>query len=73
VDAGALATFGIDYFSLGKQTGKIAARILEGEKPSEMAIEFSDDLKLVVNKKAADILGINIPESVLKRAAEVIQ
>lgn len=73
VDAGALATLGIDYFSLGKQTGNIAARVLRGENPADMPVETSDDLKLVVNKKAADILGIEIPEEVLSRASEVIE
>lgn len=64
VEDGGLTTFGIDYQALGKQTGKMAARILkEGENPGEMAIETSEDLKLVVNEDMAKALGID-PSSI---------
>ncbi|BDR57236.1 ABC transporter substrate-binding protein [Xylocopilactobacillus apis] len=60
VKTGGLATIGIDYESLGEQTGKMAARILKGkEKPADMAVEKANDLKLVVNKEMAKALGID--------------
>ncbi len=73
VEGGALATIGIDYYLLGKQTGQMAARILNGENPAEMPVESSKDLKLIINKKSAEALGITIPPEVLSRADEILE
>jgi len=73
VEGGALASLGIDYYLLGKQTGLIAARVLNGENPADIAIEGSKDLKLIINKKSAEILNLEIPEPVLSRADEIIE
>ncbi|GLI19307.1 ABC transporter substrate-binding protein [Tepidanaerobacter syntrophicus] len=73
VEGGALATIGIDYYLLGKQTGQMAARVLNGENPAEMPIESSKDLKLIINKKSAEALGITIPQEVLSRADEILE
>ncbi|MDI3481920.1 MAG: putative tryptophan/tyrosine transport system substrate-binding protein [Tepidanaerobacteraceae bacterium] len=73
VDGGALATLGIDYYLLGKQTGKVAARVLKGEKPEDIPIEGSKDLKLIINKKSADALGIKIPDELMSKADEIIK
>ena len=73
VKAGALATYGIDYYELGKQTGRMAADILEGKaKPSSMPIEMAKTLKVSINKKDAALLGLTIPEDVLK-GADVVE
>lgn len=65
VEDGALATFGIDYKSLGKQTGELAAKILDGdEKPATTPVETANKLELVVNQKMATALGID-PESIV--------
>ena len=64
IDDGGLATVGIDYKSLGKQTGKMAAKILDGDaKPEDTPVESADTLKLVVNKDMAEALGID-PDSI---------
>ena len=64
IDGGGLATVGIDYKSLGKQTGKMAAKILDGDaKPADTPVESADTLKLVVNKEMAEALGID-PDSI---------
>lgn len=73
VAAGGLATYGVDYYQLGHQSGLMAADILEGKaKPSTMEIQFAKVLKAVVNKTNAAKLGITIPEDILKDA-EVVQ
>ena len=62
---GALATFGIDYKSLGKQTGELAAKILDGKaKPATTPVETANHLELVVNQEMAAALGID-PESIV--------
>lgn len=69
VKAGGLATYGIDYYKLGVQTGLMAADILEGKaKPADMAIQLAKDLKVTVNKANAAALGITIPDDVLNGA-----
>ena len=73
VKAGGLATYGIDYYKLGLQTGDMGADILDGKKkPADMPIQTAKDLKASINKKNADALGIKIPDDVMK-SAEVIQ
>lgn len=64
VKTGGLASIGIDYESLGEQTGKMAAKILKGKtKPADMPVEKANELKLVVNKEMAKALGID-PKSI---------
>lgn len=65
VEDGALATFGIDYKSLGKQTGELAAKILDGDaEPATTAVETANKLELVINEEMASALGID-PESIV--------
>ena len=60
VDDGALATYGIDYKSLGIQTGKLAAKILDGDaEAATTPVETADNLELVVNEEMAAALGID--------------
>ncbi len=64
VNDGALCTFGIDYTSLGKQTGLMAAKILDGDaQPSDMPVESAEDLELVINEEMAKALDID-PETI---------
>ena len=63
VDNGGLATYGIDYYNLGKMTAKMAAKILKGEaSPEDMPIEYLDAAKceLHVNEEIANELGIDV-------------
>ena len=71
---GGMATYSIDYYELGKLAGEMAVEILNGEKPSEMAVRYQDasSLQLYVNQKVADQLGIEIPED-LSKDAELIK
>ncbi|RXT13570.1 ABC transporter substrate-binding protein [Ammoniphilus sp. CFH 90114] len=74
VKNGALVTYGIDYYELGRQTGEMAVRVLNGEaKPADMAIETQKNLQLFVNKKAAERFGITLPQKMLDDADEVIE
>ena len=73
VKAGGLATYGIDYYKLGLQTGDMGADILDGKKkPADMPVQTAKDLKASINKKNADTLGVKIPDDLMK-SAEIIQ
>jgi putative ABC transport system substrate-binding protein len=73
VEGGGLATLGINYNDLGYQAGKIAVRILKGEKPENIKVEMANKLQLVINQKEADTIGIKIPDSILKKAQDIIK
>ncbi|WP_366924472.1 ABC transporter substrate-binding protein [Metallumcola ferriviriculae] len=73
VNGGALATIGIDYYKLGYQTGEMAVRVINGEKPAEMAIESQKELDIVVNLGAAERMGVEIPQEIIDQAKEVIE
>lgn len=71
VKIGCLAAEGIDYIALGKQTGKMAALVLKGEKKaSEIAFETITEPGFYVNTKVAEELGITVTEELLNTAIE---
>ncbi|MCM8900728.1 ABC transporter substrate-binding protein [Caldicoprobacter algeriensis] len=73
VEAGAVATKGIDYKELGKQTGRIAVEIIKGKKPQDIPIEGAKNVTLIINQKAAETIGLTIPKEILEKADEVIK
>lgn len=73
VEAGGLATIGINYEKLGRQTGEMAAKIIDGAQPQDTAVESQKDVDIIVNKKNADLMGITIPDDIMNKAAKVIE
>jgi len=68
VKAGGLATFGINYYELGKQTAKMAVEILrDGKKPADMPIQYLQTCDFAVNMDTAAAIGITIPEDLLSQ------
>lgn len=64
VAAGGLATYGINYYELGKQTAAMAVEILrDGKKPADMPIQYLQKCDLSINEATAKALGITIPEN----------
>lgn len=71
VKIGCLAAEGIDYIALGKQTGKIAAQVLKGEKKaSEIPFEIITEPGFYVNNKVAENLGVTVPQELADAAVE---
>lgn len=63
VEKGGLATYGLNYYNLGKQTAAMAIKILTGEaNPADMPIEYLENVELTINEDVAAELGITIPE-----------
>lgn len=73
VKRGAIGTPGIDYYELGQQDAKLAARILRGGNPGEMPVQRMEMNKLYLNPSAAERMGVTIPQSVLDRATDIVR
>ncbi len=72
VKIGCVAAMGLDYIELGKQTGKMAAKILKGEaKASELNYETIEGASFYANTEAAGRLGITLPEELTSSAKEL--
>ena len=71
VKIGCLAAEGLDYVALGKQTGKMAAEILKGEKKAfDMNFETITEPGFYVNEKVAENLGVTVPQDLADEAVE---
>ena len=68
VQDGGLATYGIDYTVLGKETAKMVAQVLGGADVSAMPVVKISDMNVYVNTKTAEAIGVEIPASVLDEA-----
>ncbi len=73
VKRGAIAAMGFDYYKHGYQTGAMAERILNGEKPADIPVEFQENLELHINKVFSEKMGLTPPESLLEKATKVYQ
>ncbi|TWT11991.1 ABC transporter substrate-binding protein [Streptococcus sp. sy004] len=59
VDQGGLLTYGTNYEALGRQTAKMAIKVLEGADVSELSVEYPETVNLHVNQDIAKQLGID--------------
>lgn len=73
VKRGAVAAMGFDYYKHGYQTGALAEKILAGTKPEAIPVQFQKDLQLHINAAFSKKMGLEPPESLLKKATQVYQ
>jgi putative ABC transport system substrate-binding protein len=72
VKRGAVAALGLNYYDLGRQTGKLVVRILNGEKPGAIAAQTSQRFELHVNPEAARKQGVTLSDELLQAAKQVV-
>ena len=74
VKKGCLAAMGLDFVALGKETGKMAAKVLKGEaKASDMEYEVITEASFYQNTEVAKNLGITIPKDLADQAVETFE
>ena len=74
VPRGSIAALAVSYYKMGEQTAEMAKRILvDGAKIGDMPVEKLKNLELVINPKAAEAMGVTLPEEVLTRADKVVK
>ena len=71
VKDGGLATYGVNYVTLGRETAKMAAEILNGKKAGDLPVKMITDFEIYLNLETAETIGVTIPGEVLDEAVEV--
>jgi putative ABC transport system substrate-binding protein len=70
---GGLLSYGVDQVDLFRRAATYVDRILRGEKPGDLPVQFPTKFEMVLNLKTAKALGLAVPPSILLRATEVIE
>jgi putative ABC transport system substrate-binding protein len=68
------AALSLSYYELGRQTGRMAVKILKGEaKPADLPVETQERFDLLVNQAFNAEIGLEVPAAVLERAKEILK
>jgi putative ABC transport system substrate-binding protein len=73
VEKGALFSYAADFRLVGAQAARLVAKILKGEKPSDIPTETPEKLLFVLNLTTAKSIGLKIPRAALERVDRVVK
>jgi putative ABC transport system substrate-binding protein len=70
---GGLLSYSTDRVDIFRRAASYVDRILRGEKPGDLPVQFPTKFEMVVNRKTATALGLEVPPSIMLRADDVIE
>lgn len=71
---GGLLSLGVDYYTIGYQTGEMAVAILDGTSTIEdFGVEMQDEFTVFYNSDTAEKIGVTLPDSILERGTDVAE
>lgn len=73
VARGAIAALAVDYYKMGRQTGEMVSRVFKGANPGAMPVETLREFNIHLNPGSAAKMGLDVPESVLKKADKIVE
>ncbi len=72
-DSGCLLSYGPSLLSMAQRTAFYVDKILKGAKPGDLPVEQPTNFQLVINMKTAKALGLTLPQSLLRRADQLVE
>ena len=70
---GGLTSYGMDLGDMNRLAGTYAGKILNGAKPADLPVQQATKFELIINRKAAKALGLEVPDKLIALADQVIE